>query len=48
MHRILLKLKSLLFNVGKCECLRTGPGNTAMNYEMGVTIHTIHLRRLRD
>ena len=28
----------MLFNVGKCKCLHTGPGNTAMNYEMGGTI----------
>ena len=27
-----------LFNFGKCRCLHTGPGNTGMNYEMGVTI----------
>ena len=25
----------MLFNFGKCKCLHTGPGNTAMNYEMG-------------
>ena len=25
----------MLFNVGKCKCLHTGPGNTVMNYEMG-------------
>ena len=25
----------MLFNVGKCKCLHTGPGNTGMNYEMG-------------
>ena len=28
----------MLFNVGKCKCLHTGPGNTSMNYEMGGTI----------
>ena len=28
----------MLFNFGKCKCLRTGPGNTGMNYEMGGTI----------
>ena len=28
----------MLFNVGKCKCLHTGPGNTDMNYEMGGTI----------
>ena len=28
----------MLFNVGKCKCLYTGPGNTGMNYEMGGTI----------
>ena len=28
----------MLFNFGKCKCLHTGPGNTGMNYEMGVTI----------
>ena len=28
----------MLFNFGKCKCLHTGPGNTAMNYEMGGTI----------
>ena len=28
----------MLFNVGKCKCLYTGPGNTVMNYEMGGTI----------
>ena len=29
----------MLFNVGKCKCLHTGPaGNTGMNYEMGGTI----------
>ena len=28
----------ILFNVGKCKCLHTGPGNTGMNYEMGGTI----------
>ena len=28
----------MLFNVGKCKCLHTGPGNTVMNYEMGGTI----------
>ena len=27
----------MLFNVGKCKCLHTGPGNTGMNYEMGGT-----------
>ena len=27
----------MLFNVGKCKCLHTGPGNTVMNYEMGGT-----------
>ena len=30
----------MLFNVGKCKCLHTGPGNTGMNYEMGGTIYT--------
>ena len=28
----------MLFNVGKCKCLHTGPGNTNMHYEMGGTI----------
>ena len=28
----------MLFNVAKCKCLHTGPGNTGMNYEMGGTI----------
>ena len=28
----------MLFNVGKCKCLHTGPGNTGTNYEMGGTI----------
>ena len=28
----------MLFNLGKCKCLHTGPGNTGMNYEMGGTI----------
>ena len=28
----------MLFNFVKCKCLRTGPGNTGMNYEMGGTI----------
>ena len=28
----------MLFNFGKCKCLHTGPGNTGMNYEIGVTI----------
>ena len=28
----------MLFNFGKCKCLRTGPGNTSMNYEMEGTI----------
>ena len=28
----------MLFNFGKCKCVRTGPGNTGMNYEMGGTI----------
>ena len=28
----------MLFNVGKCKCLHTGPGNTGMNYEMGGSI----------
>ena len=28
----------MLFNFGKCKCLHTGPGNTAMNCEMGGTI----------
>ena len=28
----------MLFNLGKCRCLHTGPGNTGMNYEMGGTI----------
>ena len=28
----------ILFNIGKCKCLLTGPGNTGMNYEMGGTI----------
>ena len=28
----------MLFNVGTCKCLHTGPGNTGMNYEMGGTI----------
>ena len=27
-----------LFNVGKCQCLHTGPGNTGMNCETGGTI----------
>ena len=26
--------RQMLFNVGKCKCLHTGPGNTGMNYEM--------------
>ena len=38
----------MIFNVGKCEWLHTGPVNTGMNYEMGGTIYTIHLRRSRD
>ena len=25
----------MLFIFGKCRCLRTGPGNTGMDYEMG-------------
>ena len=29
-----------LFNVGKCKCLHTGPGNTVMNYEMEGTIRS--------
>ena len=28
----------MLFNFGNCKCLHTGPGSTAMNYEMGATI----------
>ncbi len=28
----------MLYNVEKCKCLHTGPGNTGMNYEMGGTI----------
>ena len=28
----------MLFNVGKCKCLHRGPGNTGMNYDMGLTI----------
>ena len=28
----------MLFNLGKCKCLHTGPRNTGMNYEMGGTI----------
>ena len=28
----------MLFNVGKCKCLHTGPGNTGMNYDIGGTI----------
>ena len=28
----------ILFNVGKCKCIHTGPGNTGMNYAMGGTI----------
>ena len=28
----------MLFNVWKCKCLHTGPGNTDMSYEMGGTI----------
>ena len=28
----------MLFNLGKCKCLHTGPGNTGMSYEMGGTI----------
>ena len=28
----------MLYNFGKCKCLHTRPGNTGMNYEMGVTI----------
>ena len=28
----------MLFNLEKCKCLHTGPGNTGMNYEMGGTI----------
>ena len=28
----------MLFNIGKCKCIHTGPGNTGMNYEMGGTI----------
>ena len=28
----------MLFNVGKCKCLHTGPGNTSTHYEMGGTI----------
>ena len=30
----------MLFNIGKCKCLHTGPGNTGMNYEMGGTIQS--------
>ena len=32
-----LKKWQMLFNVGKCKGLHTGPGNTVMNYEMGGT-----------
>ena len=28
----------MLFNIGKCKCLHTRPGNTSMNYEMVGTI----------
>ena len=28
----------MLFNVGKFKCLRTGSGNTGMNYDTGGTI----------
>ena len=28
----------MLFIVGKCKCLHTGPGNTIMHHEMGGTI----------
>ena len=28
----------MLFNVGKCKCLHTGPGNTGVNYEIGGTV----------
>ena len=28
----------MLFNFGKCKSLRTGPGITGTNYEMGATI----------
>ena len=28
----------MLFNVGICKCLHSGPENTGMNYEMGATI----------
>ena len=38
----------MILNVGKYEWLPTGPVNTGMNYEMGGTNYTIHLRRLRD
>ena len=31
----------MLFNVGKCKCLRTWPGNTGVDYEMGGTILSI-------
>ena len=30
----------MLFNLGKCKCLHTGPGNTGMDYEMGGTIRS--------
>ena len=29
-------MADMLFNFWKCKCLHTGPGNTGMNYEMGV------------
>ena len=28
----------MIFNVGKCKCMHTWPGNAGMNYEMGGTI----------
>ena len=28
----------MLFNLGKCKFLNTGPGNAGMNHEMGGTI----------
>ena len=32
------------FNLGKCKCLHTAPGNTGMNYEMGGTILSKHAK----
>ncbi len=39
----------MLFNVGKCKCLHTEPGNTGMNFAIGGIIlsNTVKVNNLR-